>query len=160
MILPIEQSRCDFAVEALRHTGTLSLKAFGTSMLPTLWPGDVARVQLCAMEDVEPGDIVLCKRYDRFYLHRVTQKIAGSWLITRGDSMPSADPPVPPGHLLGKVTHIQNGEQDFVSIRKLSLRSRLVGRILGHSEVCMRLAMKFHAPFPPMTNPPLGDIAS
>jgi signal peptidase I len=159
MILPTEQYRCDLAAEALRRSGSLTLKAFGTSMIPTLWPGDLARVQSCSFDDVQPGDIVLCKRDDRFYLHRVIQKIDGSWLITRGDSMPNTDPRLPSRDLVGKVTECQHGNEAFVPVRKFSLSARVIGRILGHSDFCMRLVMKLHGPFPPMTNPPLGDIA-
>jgi signal peptidase I len=159
MILSLEQCRCDLAAEALRRSGTLTLKAFGTSMLPTLWPGDLARVQSCGFDDVHAGDIVLCKRHDRFYLHRVAQKIGNGSLITRGDSMPGADPRLPSEDLVGKVTEIQHGNQGFVPVRKLSVAARLIGRILAHSNFCMRLVLKLHGPFPPMTIPPLGDVA-
>lgn len=159
MIRPTEQDRCDLAAEALRINGTLTLKAFGTSMIPALWPGDLVCVQSCGFSDVQPGDIALCRREHRFFLHRVTQKLDESWLITRGDSMPGTDPRISPQDLIGRVTRVQHGNQDFVPIRKFSLRARLIGRILGHSNICMRLAMKFRGPFPPMTNPALGDIA-
>ena len=159
MILSMEQCRCELAAEALRRSGTLTLKAFGTSMLPTLWPGDLARVQSCSFEDIQRADIVLYKRDDRFYLHRVIQKAADGWLITRGDSMPGDDPRLASQDLVGKVTEIQHGNQGFAPVKKLSLRAYLTGRILGHSSYCLRLVLKFHGPFPPMSIPPLGDIA-
>ena len=43
-------------------------------MLPTLWPGDVLTVQSILPEQVEPGEIVLYMRQDRFFIHRIVSR--------------------------------------------------------------------------------------
>ncbi len=65
------EGRCSLAAEALRSWGTLKVRAHGVSMLPTLWPGDVLTVQSVRPEQVEPGEIVLYMRQDRFFIHRI-----------------------------------------------------------------------------------------
>jgi signal peptidase I len=156
----IEESRCELAAEVLLANRTLTLKAFGTSMLPTLWPGDLTHIQSCSFDEVHPGDIVLCRTNSRFSLHRVTRKVvegADSWLITRGDSMPGPDPRVSSANVLGKVIEVQHASRDFIVVPKFSTKSRVIGRILGHSTLCMRFVMKLHGPSPQTTDLSLGE---
>jgi len=72
--LASDQGRCSLAAEALRSWGTLKVRANGVSMLPTLWPGDVLTVQSVCPEQVEPGEIVLYMRQDRFFIHRIVSR--------------------------------------------------------------------------------------
>jgi len=146
MVAPIlEQDRCSLAAELLLRHRQLKLKAFGTSMLPALWPGDLVTIRSCTFDEASRGDIVLCLRDGRFYLHRVLQKTSGSsgpQLCTRGDSMPMPDPPVSPSEILGKACAIdRNGK--FVEIsRSCSFGAMFVGRLLAHSNLFLRLVLR------------------
>ncbi len=94
------------AVEALRHTGRLRLQVRGESMLPALWPGDLAEIAACALTDVHHGEIVLAFREGRFFLHRFLAHREPNGFLTRGDSMPGPDPVFPADALLGKFRSI------------------------------------------------------
>jgi len=140
----LEQSRCSLAAEVLLRRGILTLKAFGTSMLPTLWPGDVVAIQSCDFNEAAAGDIVLCMRDGRFYLHRLTKKTSpgNNLLLTRGDSMPAPDPPVIASEVLGKVTEIRRGHRVIAPTRRPSPAMWALGRLLGHSNFCLRVALR------------------
>src|SRR5689334_15531995 len=62
----LKQGRCSLVAEALRTWGGLKIRATGVSMLPTLWPGDLLTVQSRRLEEIEPGEIVLYRRRNRF----------------------------------------------------------------------------------------------
>jgi len=47
-----EQLKHNLAAEALRTAGKFRLAAFGYSMLPTLWPGEVLTIQVQSLEQV------------------------------------------------------------------------------------------------------------
>src|SRR5256885_12962003 len=88
---PWSAHREALAVEALRGSGSLRLQVRGESMLPTLWPGDIAEIAACPLEEVRRGEIVLAFRDHRFFLHRFLARQDNSFR-TRGDSMPGPDP--------------------------------------------------------------------
>ena len=98
------------AAEVLRRTGRLRLQVRGESMLPTLWPGDIAEIAACSLHDIARGEIVLAFRDGRFFLHRFLSRNHQTFL-TRGDSIPNADPAFPSDALLGKLVGvIRNGQ--------------------------------------------------
>ena len=142
-----EEGRCGLAAELLQSRGALQLRAMGSSMLPTLWPGDLVIVQSSNFEQVQVGDIVLYVRRSRFCLHRVLRKSnPGSepFLITRGDSMPKEDFPVQPREVLGVVTAVCR-RSVTVPARKLSTSGLILGRMLCYSNLCSRVALRLHA---------------
>ena len=92
-------------------------------MLPTLWPGDVLTVQSVRPEQVEPGEIVLYMRRDRFFIHRIVSadlKRDKAFLVTRGDCMFEDDPPVDRSELLGRIVEVRRAGSKFIPGRKLS----------------------------------------
>jgi hypothetical protein len=119
-----EDPKLGLAAEILRGRGTIHLKAWGASMLPSVWPGDLLTIQNAAYEDVVPGDIVLVLRDKRFFVHRTVEIQRGqdyfSW-ITRGDAMPHNDPPEAASELLGRVVCICRANRSFVPSRRISL---------------------------------------
>jgi signal peptidase I len=140
----LEQTRCYLAAEMLSRRGKLSVRAFGSSMLPTLWPGDIVEIESCSLADVRDGDVVLTVQEGRFFLHRlmeITSRGADEQMITRGDSMPASDPPVHLEDFLGKVVQVRHGDGNFAALGALSMPARMFGRILGHSEFCMRVML-------------------
>jgi hypothetical protein len=92
-------------VETVRSFGQVQLKVTGTSMLPSVWPGDTLTVSRCNTEDLVPGRIVLCFRNQGFTAHRLVGK-SGNGFITRGDSLCDYDPPFQEDEILGEVVSI------------------------------------------------------
>jgi signal peptidase I len=140
-----EASRCNLAAEVLQSRGTVQIRAMGSSMLPTLWPGDLVTIESQKFEQVQPGEIVLCLRDGRFFLHRAVKKSctgSDTFLLTRGDSMPKNDPPVRPGELLGRVTGIRRGESVVAPKPRLSPFGLMLARLLAHSSLCHRVALR------------------
>ena len=87
-----DQSRNNLAVEVLLKTGVLRLSAFGYSMLPTLYPGDILTINRESLSAIHPEDIVLYLRGGRFFIHRSLRSVlrgSESALVTRGDAMPA-----------------------------------------------------------------------
>ncbi|HYN16284.1 MAG TPA: S24/S26 family peptidase [Terriglobales bacterium] len=94
------------AAQALRRFGELRLRVSGSSMLPALWPGDLVVIRSAALAELSRGDLVLFLRQDRFFVHRVLA-VSGSGLLTRGDALSAADPPVSSQELLGRVVSVR-----------------------------------------------------
>jgi signal peptidase I len=131
------------ALDAVGSLGEARLAASGSSMLPTIRPGDVLEVHRESMAAVSIGDIVVFEREARLVTHRVVEKVLGperTLLITRGDALRAADPPVTPEELLGRVTAILRGG------RRLDPRrtrwARVASWFLARSEFCARVARR------------------
>jgi hypothetical protein len=141
----LKQGRCSLVAEALRTWGVLKIRATGVSMLPTLWPGDLLTVQSRRLEEIEPGEIVLYRRRNRFFIHRAVSKCLigdGLFLIARGDSMPEADPPVRIGQVLGKITEVERDGSVFLPGRRLSPLRRMVGYMFCHWGLFRRVGLR------------------
>jgi len=53
-----ERQKRDLSLETLRSQGSVRMRALGTSMVPSIWPGDVVSVEK-GIEDIKTGTIVL-----------------------------------------------------------------------------------------------------
>ena len=115
--------KLELATEVLRSGGAIRLQALGTSMLPSVWPGDVLSIEPAPGKDLVLGDIVLAVRDGRFFVHRLIEKRDCEW-ITRGDSLPQNDPPLAEAQVLGKVSliHRKTGD-DCSELAGLAFRS-------------------------------------
>ncbi len=111
--------KLELATEVLRSGGAIRLQALGTSMLPSVWPGDVLSIAPAPGKDIVPGDIVLVARDGRFFIHRLIQKDETHW-ITRGDSLAQNDPPLAEAQVLGKVSLIHRTTGDIVPKPRVS----------------------------------------
>jgi signal peptidase I len=143
-----DDPKLDLAAEMLRSHSTVTLKAWGTSMLPALWPGDLLTIQSAEHDEVVPGEIVLIMRDTRFFVHRLVEKRKVgdrcSW-ITRGDAMPQNDPPAAEFELLGRVTVIRRGMRSFAPRRHVSLFNLALSGTLGRWGHFRSLALRMHA---------------
>lgn len=143
-----EDPRLGLAAEMLRGQGSVHLRVWGTSMLPSVWPGDMLTIQSLAHDEIVPGDIVLVQRDRRFFIHRLVEKRQAqdctSW-ITRGDAMPDDDPPAAAFELLGRVTCIRRGNRSFVPSRRVSLIHLAMARVLCRWGRVRGLALNIHA---------------
>jgi signal peptidase I len=143
-----EQGRCSLAAEVLRSWGTLKVRAHGVSMLPTLWPGDILTVESVRPEQVEPGEIVLYMRHDRFFIHRIVStdlKRDKAFLVTRGDCMFEDDPAVDRSELLGRIVEVRRAGSSFMPVRKLSPFRRLLAWMFCHWSLFRRVGLRFGA---------------
>ena len=136
------------AAEILRSRGTMQLRAWGNSMLPSLWPGDLLTIQSVTHEEAVPGDVVLVLRNKRFFIHRLVEKQgvqACLSLITRGDAMPDRDPPSAASQLLGRVAVVRRGDRSFVPKRRVSPLHSALAWTLRHCDRLRTLALRIHA---------------
>jgi signal peptidase I len=91
--------------------GQVHLRVSGTSMVPSLWSGDVLTICPVKLTDVVAGDVVVFSRDSFLITHRVIRTCASA-LITRGDSLPFPDSSVSEDELLGRVVSIlRNGRR-------------------------------------------------
>ncbi|HVO82386.1 MAG TPA: S24/S26 family peptidase [Terriglobales bacterium] len=133
--------------EVLHSSGTLQLRATGASMLPTLWPGDLLTIQSREFDEVRVGALVFFSRRGRFFIHRVVRKSVLNGepvLITRGDCMAEDDPPVCPAELLGTVSMVDHDGVSFTPAPRLRLPRRVLARLLCHSDLFRRAALRLH----------------
>ena len=140
-------SKHNLAVEVLRKTGNLRLTAFGNSMLPTLFPGDILAIKAEPLAEIRAGDVVLFARHDRFFIHRTLrrrQENSETMLLTRGDAMPQADQPVTANELLGKIVSFQRGTHPAVAVPGCSIFRRMLGLLLAYSGGLRSLVLRWH----------------
>ena len=150
--MPNQGSTCEnhklgLVTELLRSGATVRLNVLGSSMLPSLWPGDVLTVQRAGHEEVDPGDILLIVRNGRPFVHRLLRKTGlpeCPELVLRGDAMPQDDPPAQTTQLLGKVFAIERNHRYVVPKRRAGPMSRLWALALCHWDLFRNLALRIH----------------
>ena len=57
-----EAACCELLHEVALRAGSARLRAWGASMIPAVWPGDVLLIEACQPSDLEPGAIALIRR--------------------------------------------------------------------------------------------------
>lgn len=97
----------------------------GTSMLPTLRPGDEVVVDLQARR-FRCGDVIVVRSDETLIVHRVIE--VRPTLATRGDNAPAADQPVAPEQVMGPVIELHRMGRAYPY---RNLRRRLADRLLG-----------------------------
>jgi signal peptidase I len=133
----------DLAAEIVRQFGEVRLKVTGTSMLPSVWPGDILTVQRRRSNDIQTGEVVLCYRNQGFVAHRLVDR-RGAQFITRGDSMPQPDPPFSEDEILGPVIGIlRKGRAINPSPNWWYCAASW---ILRHSDLCTRILLRLKRP--------------
>jgi len=133
-------------MEVLRRSGPVRIRAQGTSMLPTLWPGDLLSVETVVFDDVVTHDIVLILRGGRPVVHRVVGKSEnGSRVVTRGDAMPGRDLSDGSEELLGRVVEIRRFGRSLQSPRQHGVPRRAVGLVLCHCDSLRGLLLRVHS---------------
>ncbi len=123
----------------VRSGSEARLKVTGSSMLPVIWPGDEITVRNCEYAELQSGEIVLYRRDGGLTAHRI-ERIAQDYLVTRGDSLPSSDPPVFAGAIVGRVVSILRNGND--ARLEASPGSRIVSMFLCRSDLSRRLALR------------------
>jgi len=129
--------KCALVAEAVRRFGEIRLRVAGTSMLPSLWPGDILLVRHCRAAELQPGHIVQYMRDGLLVAHRMAGSQGGHWLA-RGDRNVFDDPPLSEAQILGRVVSVERHgrliDPAFNHVRRLAAwflrRSDLLVRIL------------------------------
>lgn len=145
---------CDLAAEVVGVFGSVRLRVSGTSMAPTLCPGELVGVEKTRMTEILPGEIVVFARDGRLIVHRVVTKIQSrgeSYLVTRGDRVRKSDSPVSGSEFVGRVTNIERGRSGAFTSSRLNLASRVFSLLLSFSDcgtyLYLRLASYCHRLF-------------
>jgi len=147
MTIPAEARdsyKLELAAEVLSSGATIRLQAFGTSMLPSIWPGDVLSVERKPDPEIVPGDIVLVARRNRFFIHRLVEKHNSHW-ITRGDSLPQKDEPVGEDRVLGKVSLIHKKTGTVVPTPQVSLLTCMLAWMLCHWDSLRNVVLRIQS---------------
>jgi hypothetical protein len=129
--------------EVLKSSGQAKLAVTGTSMLSSIWPGDILEVRRQNAAEICPGEVVLFERDGRLLAHRVVAKVGGperTLLITRGDRLRTPEPAVSPEELLGRVTAIVRGQR--YAAPRLTRWGRVGSWVLSRSDLCTRLVLR------------------
>jgi signal peptidase I len=98
-------ARVALVADVLRQFGQARIRVTGSSMLPSVWPGDELAIRGCSPSETRTGDVVVFTRGERLFAHRVVACEAGC-LVTQGDGVPSPDGPVTESELLGLVVDV------------------------------------------------------
>jgi hypothetical protein len=104
------------AEEVLRSYGRLRIMARGSSMIPTIFPGDILFVERDPLARLRPGHVVLASRGGRFFAHRVARLTAlggAPRVITRGDALCADDPAFFHEEILGRVISVIRGRRQI-----------------------------------------------
>ena len=106
-----EGVKCALFAQIISRCGNAKFKALGTSMLPSIWPGDTLIVQREDATGLVAGDVAVYLRFNRLFAHRVVRLVNEPVvsLVTRGDAMESDDPPVLAHEIVGRVARIVPG---------------------------------------------------
>jgi Peptidase S24-like len=139
-----EGYKLELAAEVLTSGHTIRLQALGTSMLPTIWPGDVLSIERRPDQEIVPGDIVLVARQNRFFVHRLIEK-GNARRITRGDSLPQNDEPAAAVQVLGKVSLIVRKTGAVVPNSRVSVFGRAFAWMLCHWNSFRNITLRIHS---------------
>jgi hypothetical protein len=143
---------CGLAEDVVRTFGRIRLRVFGTSMVPSILPGDLISVQRASVSEISSREVVLYARDGRMFAHRAVGCTANHerpfaaqseiFLITRGDLLLHNDPPVSSSELLGKVISIQRGDRQVKATSARSVFSFALVRLLQTSSRATYLYVK------------------
>jgi hypothetical protein len=141
-------TKCDLAAQILRSFGTLRLRVTGSSMLPSLWPGDLLLIHRQEFGRISTGDIVLFAREGRLFAHRVISSAGergGEQLVTRGDALRVPEPPVTSAELLGRVCLILRAGKWTAPRAGLSPGGILLAAFVKRSARAAGLLLRLHS---------------
>ncbi|MBV9888176.1 MAG: S24/S26 family peptidase [Acidobacteria bacterium] len=144
----IHDARLDLAAEVLHRFGEVRFVAHGSSMIPSIYPGDLLTVRSDSVSEARRGEIVFFLLGGCPFVHRVTRKWPERNRIvfaTRGDALPKEDPSVDASQLLGRVTNIQRRGKSIAIIAKPGPFTRGYRWAVRNSLAFARLVLAVHA---------------
>ena len=132
--------RTELAAEVLHGFGTARIRVQGTSMLPSLRPGDEIELQCVSSRQIEISDVVAYRRDGRLFVHRVVEKNSLQELVTRGDTLPQPDAPVCESELLGLVSAVRRDGENVTF--HSSFAQRATAALFRRSQLCAAVFLK------------------
>ena len=147
--LPAASDLCGAALigEVVHRFGVVRLRAAGSSMLPSIWPGDVLTVCRAEIGALQAGDVALFTREGRLFAHRVVGHIVSDGrvhLSTRGDTVPASDGPVSASELLGVVVAVSRNGKGSRTFASRGGSVRLVSAFARRSARFSRIVQRVH----------------
>lgn len=143
-----DSARIALLADTLGKRGAVRLRVHGGSMWPWLRPGDELHVQRDDFSRLSPGAIVLFTRDSRLFAHRVIRRATApgqQQLITKGDTLSSADTPVSETEFLGRVVALRRGEREIaLDTLPQALLGRLCALLTHTSRFWYPLALSTH----------------
>jgi signal peptidase I len=139
--------RADLALEILRSFGKLRLAVAGSSMVPSIFCGDVLTVDRVNSKQIQTGHVVLYARGGRLFAHRVIRMdwtSGGVRWITRGDSLAREDLPVEESELLGRVTAVERNARQWSPV-EVSGFARALQWAIRRSSQFLSLVLRWHS---------------
>jgi signal peptidase I len=144
---------CGLAGEVVRTFGKVRLRVFGTSMVPSILPGDLIVIQRAGLREISPGEVVLFTWMGRLFVHRVVDRKGSSaaagldetFLITRGDRLAHDDPPVSSRDLLGRVVSVERGNRKVELPARTDGSTHYIARLLRASDRATYLYLRLAA---------------
>jgi signal peptidase I len=136
---------CDLAAEVARTFGEIRLRVFGTSMTPSILPGDLISIRRAPLHEISIGEVILFSQFGRLFAHRVVARASNSneqRLITRGDRLPHNDPHVSSSELLGRVISVERGSRKIDFSARNDERINPVIRLLRASDCATYLYLR------------------
>lgn len=140
--------------DVLGRFGRVRMRVTGSSMIPSIWPGDVVTVERCEPGRAQIGDIAVFLRDDRVFAHRLVGHVERH-LVTQGDAMPTPDPPVSAREFAGIVVGIGRDGCQLVP-GELRPAGRLLAGIVKRSTFATRLILRGRTVVQAL-NPPAAD---
>ena len=131
--------RTELAAEILTRFGSARIRVQGSSMLPSIRPGDEVELR-SPSQQIEVGDVVAYRRAERLFVHRVVESNCHGELVTRGDTLPQPDAPVSESDLLGVVSSVRRSGKS-VSFQN-TLARRVTASLFRSSQLCAALFFK------------------
>jgi signal peptidase I len=144
---------CELAAEVIRSAGEVRLRTFGSSMAPSILPGDFLLIQRAGFQEISVGEVVLFSREGRLFIHRVVDRrlsslgenLAEPCLITRGDRLRQNDPQVTPREFLGRVVCIKRGRRKVDVLTPANGLNGWLARLLRASDCAAYLYLRLAA---------------
>lgn len=143
-----EEVVATLAAEILRSFGEFQFVAWGSSMVPSIFPGDTLVVRRETSEGARNGDIMVFVRDGRFYAHRLVDKAEEGGpirLIARGDALDKNDPPFAQNEMLGRVAVVIRGRKRIELDQHPSVSQRPLRWIVQRSRSSVKLLLRWHS---------------
>jgi hypothetical protein len=139
--------RLNLAAEVLHRFGEVRFVAHGSSMIPSIYPGDLLTVRSESIADARHGEIVLFLLSGRFFVHRVMRKWPERnriFFATRGDALSQEDPSVDGSQLLGRVTSILRHGKQVKSATRLNPWTKFLRWAVRNSDTFAKTLLAAH----------------
>ena len=123
-----EQLQQALQTELYERLGRMQAEAVGTSMLPTLWPGDRFAIERRPLAELRPQQLIGIRREDQLCVHRLLAIQPGG-LLTCGDALDEPDPLVPTSAYVGAVVQVWRNRREVTpAARRPTYLRRIVTR--------------------------------